>query len=182
MRVTDNIQVFPSELGGTDIAGNVNNQGFPDKIVLQSNNQDSDYGTTILPKPEPIQDNGNVGVPLLITPVIDNPNVPVGSGSSIVVEPEIIEPIVKDVPATNNPNSGTNSGGTNGGGTNGGGTNGGGTNGGATNGGATNGGGSSNTTQTSSDKTIVKKPKYILYIGILLALVIAYKVLTNKEK
>jgi hypothetical protein len=167
MRVADNIQVFPSELGGTDITGNVNNQGFPDKIVLQSNNQDSDYGTTILPRPEPIQDNGNVGVPLLITPVIDAPNVPRGSGSSIVVEPEIIEPIVKDVPATNNPvkspiSSPILSGGIIGGGTNVGGSN-------------------SNTIQPSLDKPTVKKPKYILYIGILLALVITYKVLTKKE-
>ena len=161
MKITDNVQVFPSENNNTNVDDILYNPIFPKPILLQSNNQDSDYGTTISPRPEPIQDNGNVEAPLLITPVIDAPNVPIGSGSSIVLEPKIIEPIVKDVPATLNPVKSPISSPILNGGTI---------------------GGSSDSNQLISDKPKAKKPNYILYIGILLALVITYKVLTKKGK
>ncbi|MEI7510239.1 MAG: hypothetical protein WCJ62_12330 [Flavobacterium sp.] len=46
-------------------------------------------------------------------------------------------------------------------------------------GGGGGGGATDNTTDTSG---IAKKPNYVLYIGILLAVIVAYKVLSKKEK
>jgi hypothetical protein len=173
-RDTNQIDVVLNDNVGTDVAGNVIVPTRPNP--QPANTQSTNLETT---NPNPQGQGGN-DVPLLITPVIDAPYVPKGSGSSIVVEPDVIEPIVRDVVTDNkNPQSSNTT-----------------TTSTTTNnptksqivlpeilgGGILGGGGGSDTTQPSSDKPIVKKPKYILYIGILLALVITYKVLTKKEK
>jgi hypothetical protein len=114
--------------------------------------------------------------PLLITPSVEASEIPPrGSGSSIVVEPEIGTPIVRDEPtpitvsgiqpatSTNNPVKNlinTLPPFLGGGG-----------------GGAGGGGG----TEDSTDPNAPKKTNYILYGGILLALIIAYKLLSKKK-
>lgn len=172
-RETNQIDVVLNDNVGTDVAGNV-------IVPTRPNPQTSYNQNTVLETTNPNpQGQGGNDIPLLITPVIDTPYVPKGSGASVVVEPDVIEPIVRDV-QTETKNTVTESTVTNpvksqivlpailGGGTIG--------------SGGILGGGSSDSTESSSTKAIAKKPKYILYIGILLALVITYKVLTKKEK
>jgi hypothetical protein len=131
--------------------------------------------TTPTPSP-PAQETGNTNpTPMLITPEVEPPHRPVGSGSSVVVEPELGTPIVRDEPTpinvggiqaplkdekpTNNPiknlvNSLP-----------------------SFLGGGGGGAGAEDTTKTNAPK----KPNYLLYGGILLAIIIAYKVFSKKK-
>lgn len=109
--------------------------------------------------------------PLLVTPSVEASEIPPkGSGASVVVEPELGTPIAREQPTpiiVSGIQAGTGStGGSIGGGIGGGG-----------------GGGSadSGTDDASTSKT-PKKKNYILYGGILLALIIAYKLLSKKKK
>jgi hypothetical protein len=109
--------------------------------------------------------------PLLVTPSVEASEIPPkGSGASVVVEPELGTPIVREQPTpiiVSGIQAGTGSTGCIGGGIGGGG-----------------GGGASadsGTDDASTSKT-PKKKNYILYGGILLALIIAYKLLSKKKK
>jgi hypothetical protein len=104
--------------------------------------------------------------PLLVTPVIepiDNP--PKGSGASVVTEPDLGTPIVKnDTPSpigTGNTPSPVGSGS-----------------------GAGSGieGGTSVSMGAGAMKNGKKKPNYVLYLGILLAVIVAYKLLSSKKE
>jgi hypothetical protein len=99
--------------------------------------------------------------PLLVTPVIepiDNP--PKGSGASVVAEPDLGTPIVKnDTPSPI-------------------GTGGIGTAPKPTNTGGGSGAGSGAGAMTNGKK----KPNYVLYLGILLAVIVAYKLLSSKKE
>ena len=102
--------------------------------------------------------NTNAPAPMLVTPVIEaSPVPPKGSGASVVAEPELGTPIVK----ADNPKpvgSSTPSP--------------------YIGGGAGAGGGSEEETKTND----IKKPNYVLYLGILLAIIVAYKVLSKKKE
>jgi len=165
MKVTDNIQVFPNESTGTDIAGNVLNPA--NQNVLLPNTQSTVLDTTN-PKGEGVND-----VPNLLTPIIEAPIIPKGSGGSVVLEPEIGTPIVKDAPIQDEQPSQavpTNSNPIKallntlppflGGG----------------------GGAGAGTGEEEATPIASKKPNYILYGGLLLAVIIAYKLLSKKEK
>ena len=98
--------------------------------------------------------------PLLVTPVIepiDNP--PKGSGASVVAEPDLGTPIVKnDTPSpvgTGNIPSPVGSGA---------------------------GAGSGTGSDTGAMKNGKKKPNYVLYLGILLAVIIVSKLLSSKKE
>jgi hypothetical protein len=112
--------------------------------------------------------------PLLVTPSVEASEIPPkGSGASVVVEPELGTPIVRDEPTPITvsgiqPNTGSTGTGSTGGGIGGG-------------GGGAGGGADSGTDDASTSKT-PKKKNYILYGGILLALIIAYKLLSKKKK
>jgi hypothetical protein len=165
------VVVNPDSNTGTDVAGNpttgsgLTGGGRPTQVT--SNTPAQETGETNPP-------------PLLITPNVEAPeNPPRGSGTSVVVEPELGTPIVRDEPTpitvsgiqpptlTDNPVKNlintlpTFLGG----------------GGGGAGAGAGGGGG----TEDSIDPNAPKKPNYILYGGILLAVIIAYKVLSKKE-
>jgi hypothetical protein len=165
---TNPVLVISNENSGTDIAGNVINPA--NNGVILPNTQSTSVDTT---NPNPKGEGGN-DVPLLITPVIEAPNFPKGSGGSVVVEPELGTPIVKELPAEEpkstqtTPSSPISNWVNNlppflGGG-----------------GGA--GGGGAEATDSTGGTPTAKKKNYVLYIGILLALIVTYKVLSKKEK
>ena len=104
----------------------------------------------------PSYETPSTTTPMLITPVIEPSDIPIkGSGASVVSEPELVTPIVKNnkpikLDYANIPSIGGDS------------------------------GTGSNSGQVATAKG--KKPNYILYGGILLAVIIAYKLLSsNKE-
>ena len=103
--------------------------------------------------------------PLLVTPVIEPINVlPNGSGASVVTEPDLGTPIVKnDTPSPV-------------------GTGGIGTAPKPTNTGAGSGAGIGTGSDTGAMKNGKKKPNYVLYLGILLAVIVAYKLLSSKKE
>ena len=109
--------------------------------------------------------------PLLVTPSVEASEIPPrGSGASVVVEPELGTPIAREQPTpiiVSGIQAGT---GSTGGGI-----------GGGIGGGGGGGGADSGTDDASTSKT-PKKKNYILYGGILLALIIAYKLLSKKKK
>ena len=96
--------------------------------------------------------------PLLVTPVIepiDNP--PTGSGASVVAEPDLGTPIIKNdtkfpVPTENTPSP------------------------------VGSGAGSGTGSDTEAVKNGKKKPNYVLYLGILLAVIIVSKLLSSKKE
>lgn len=94
--------------------------------------------------------------PLLVTPVIepiDNP--PKGSGASVVAEPDLGTPIVKNdtpSPIDNIPSP------------------------------VGSGAGSGTGSDTGAMKNGKKKPNYVLYLGILLAVIIVSKLLSSKKE
>lgn len=152
-------------------------------------------GSSLIPRSLTIapslQDNGEANAPiLLITPNVDgSPVPPRGSGSSVVAEPELGTPIIKDYPepikVTGIPSStGTSSSTTT---TTTGSGSGTGTSGSATTGSGTGSSAGSGSVDTASSNTPTsnitpKKKNYVLYGGILLALIIAYKLLSKKKK
>jgi hypothetical protein len=91
--------------------------------------------------------------PLLVTPVVEPIEIPpTGSGASVVTEPELVTPIIRTPSPV-------------------------GIGGGGIGGGAGGGAG----TDTEAMTNVDKKPNYLLYGGILLAVIVAYKVLSSKE-
>jgi hypothetical protein len=96
--------------------------------------------------------------PLLVTPVIEpSPIPPKGSGASVVAEPQLGTPIVKnDTPSP----VGT---------------------GGGIGGGIGGGAGSGTGSDTGVMTNMPKKPNYLLYGGILLAVIVAYKLLSSEK-
>lgn len=122
----------------------------------------------------PAQETGNTNpTPMLITPEVEPPHRPVGSGSSVAVEPDLGTPIVREEPTqmtvsgilpdsttTNNPiknlaNSLPS---------------------------FLGGGGGGASAEDSTDPNAPKKPNYVLYGGILLAIIVAYKLFSKKKK
>lgn len=158
MPIVPNIQIIDPEMGiGTDIAGNPITGG-------------------ILPRPtlvaSPSFETGEINpTPLLITPVIEVPYRPLGSGASIIAEPDlgrpinsvqqpVNEPILSETPNKNplknlisNPLPLMGGGG---------------------------GGGADAGKQEETNAP--KKTNYVLYGGILLAVIIVSKVLSSKNE
>jgi len=124
----------------------------------------------------PAQETGNTNpTPMLITPEVEPPHRPVGSGSSVIVEPEIGTPIVREeptqmivsgiqpAPQDEKPNNSVKN--------------------------LVNslpsflgGGGGGASAEESTDPNAPKKPNYVLYGGILLAVIVLYKVFSKKKK
>jgi hypothetical protein len=103
--------------------------------------------------------------PLLVTPEIEPYKPPVkGSGASVVTEPELGTPIIKnDTPSPiGSGGIGTAPKPTN------------------TGGGSVAGSGTGSDTGAMTNSK--KKPNYVLYLGILLAVIVAYKVLSSKKE
>jgi hypothetical protein len=102
--------------------------------------------------------------PLLVTPVIEpSPIPPKGSGASVVAEPQLGTPIVKNDISSPIFTFGGGIGGGIGGGA-----------------GAGSGAGSGAGADASAN--MPKKPNYLLYGGILLAVIVAYKLLSSKKE
>jgi hypothetical protein len=105
--------------------------------------------------------------PLLVTPVIEPISLPIkGAGASVVAEPELGTPIVKNDTPSSVGTGGGIEGGTS-------------VSLGAGSGAGAGSGVASNTGAMTNGK---KKPNYVLYLGILLAVIVAYKVLSSKKE
>ena len=145
---------------GTDIAGNpLTGSGF----TGSGNNS-----TPVLTAPA--QETGETNpTPMLITPEIEVPHRPLGSGASIIVEPDlgrpinsipqlVVEPILEEKPTKNAIQN------------------------------LINilppflGGGGGGGATDDSEKNAPKKTNYVLYGGIIIALIIANKILSKKKK
>ena len=142
--VTDPTYNSPQDVAGNPTTGTgVTGGGRPTPVIVNA----------------PANETGETNPPpLLVTPSVEASEIPPkGSGASVVVEPELGTPIVRDEPTPITvsgiqPNTGS-----------------------------TGGGADSGTDDASTSKT-PKKKNYILYGGILLALIIAYKLLSKKKK
>ena len=99
--------------------------------------------------------------PLLVTPVIEPISLPIkGAGASVVAEPLLGTPIVKNDTPSSVGTGGGIEGGTS----------------------VSLGAGSGVASNTRAMTNGKKKPNYVLYLGILLAVIVAYKVLSSKKE
>lgn len=147
------ITVNPYLDGGQDIAGNPITGGIQPRPTLVGS---------------PLFETGETNPPLLITPVIEVPYRPLGSGASIIAEPDlgrpirnianqVNEPILAETPNKNtlkNPPPFIGGG----------------------------GGGGGADAGKQEETNAPKKTNYVLYGGILLAVIVAYKLLFSKNE
>lgn len=159
MPIVPNIQIIDPEMGiGTDIAGNPITGGIRPRPTLVGS---------------PSFETGETNpTPLLITPVIEVPYRPLGSGASIIAEPDLGRPINSISQPTNEPilaetpnknplkNLIINPPPFMGGG----------------------GGGGGADAGKQEETNAPKKTNYVLYGGILLAVIVAYKLLFSKNE